>query len=374
MKNLTLALFLLSCMVTACQPTESIQKETRITTERSPLFEKYDAEKIAVADFFEEYLNIMYDSSISHRNSFWNSTILTSIQDRFLMESLVKEFHLAYPPKIYGIQKTPEHEFLLTVAFSKKGFPFKVMTVKIAKDGLGRFYFIDMLSENLAQFSKYESGGNTYFYSPKVERNKTLEEKTDSFNLSLSNFFDIAPYPVKIIVLKDLRDHCDVLGYVYSPFLTYDGQTGGIALPEEQIIFSANNSPYYPHELVHLYSGNNKFNAHYWFDEGVATYLGGSVEYPLEYHLKKIASQLDSLDFSELPKNTQLDDDTNFKYALGGMFCKLAMEEFGGKDTLMLLLNSGKEEEDFFVALEKAFDIERDELADFVKMRLKKYQ
>lgn len=71
-------------------------------------------------------------------------------------------------------------------------------------------------------------------------------------------------------------------------------------MPKEQVLISANNSPYYPQELVHLYTAD--LNPHNWFDEGCATYLDGSVEFPLEHHLRKVAAQMDSLDFSELRK------------------------------------------------------------------------
>ena len=143
-------------------------------------------------------------------------------------------------------------------------------------------------------------------------------------------------------------------------------------MPEEQILISANNSPYYPHELVHLYTAD--LNPHNWFDEGCATYLGGSVEFPLEHHLRKVAAQMDSLDFSELPKDQKLDDDTSLKYSLGGLFCKLAIYEYGGKESLFTLLNSGKTEEDFHAAIKNVFEIEKEEYDTFVREKLEKYK
>ncbi len=73
---------------------------------------------------------------------------------------------------------------------------------------------------------------------------------------------------------------------------------------------------------MHLYTAD--FNPHSWFNEGRATYLDGSVEDPLEYRLRKIASQMGTLNFLTPPQNKKLDDDTNFKYALGGLFCKIS--------------------------------------------------
>ena len=101
--------------------------------------------------------------------------------------------------------------------------------------------------------------------------------------------------------------------------------------------------------------------------------MGGSVEFPLEYHLAKIAGQMDELDFTQLPENKKLDDDTNFKYAIGGLFCKLAFENYG-KESLMTLMNSGKSDEEFFAALRTVFNVERDDLDAFVRKELQAFR
>ena len=189
------------------------------------------------------------------------------------------------------------------------------------------------------------------------------------FNLKMNQFFNLSPKTISVVALKNLIDYTDVLGYDYITFLTYDCQTGGIAMLEEQILISPNNYPYYPHELVHLYTAD--FNPHNWFDKGCAAYLGGSVEFPLEHHLRKVAAQMDSLDFSEVPKDQKLDDGTSLKYSHGGLFCKLPVDEYGGKESLFTLLNSGKTEEDFHAAIKNVFGIEKNEYDTFVREKLK---
>lgn len=83
---------------------------------------------------------------------------------------------------------------------------------------------------------------------------------------------------------------------------------------------------------------------------------------------------MDSLSFSSLPENKKLDDDTSFKYALGGLFCKLAMKEYGGKKSLLTLLISGKTEEDFHAALKNIFGIDKEDYDFFVRENLEKYK
>lgn len=358
---------------TSCQTQEvSIPKPQKISVERSSLFKNYPADKIQIVDFVEEYFNLMYDSTLEARNSNWDSNILTYQQDFFLKANFEKEFFHHYPPKILGVRKIKPKHYEVKLAIEQDGFTFKIMNLVLALDGLNRPYFIDQLGENLESFIESKREDLQFLYSQKTTRNESLEQKMVDFNAKTADLFQIPPKKATVIVLKDLKDYCDVLGYDYMTFLTYDGQTGGIAMPEEGILFSANDSPYYPHELVHLYTAD--LNAHYWFDEGCATYLGGSVEYPLEHHLDKLAKQMDNLDFSMLPQDKKLDDDTSLKYTLGGLFCKLAVEEYGGQKALMKLLNSGKSEEDFHRVLKEVFKIEQEEQDSFIREKLALYR
>ncbi|MBL4710412.1 MAG: hypothetical protein JKY48_18435 [Flavobacteriales bacterium] len=378
MKNLLPFLILFSTLGTSCQPLKEDQKEVsveespRIIIKHSGLFKNYTDEKLRIADFLENYFNLMYDSTLEVRNSNWDSKILSYRQDFFLKGSFEKEFFHHNPPKILGIRKLKSNSYEVKLEIEQDGFTFKIMNLLVAFDGLDRPYFIDQLGENLVEFEQGETGNLHFLYSKKTTKNDSLEQKMADFNQKTANLFLIPPKHPSIIVLKDLKDYSEVLGYDYMTFLTYDGQTGGIAMPNENILFSANNSPYYPHELVHLYTADH--DAHQWFDEGLATYLGGSVEYSLEYHLEKVANAMDSLNFTILPNQEKLDDDTNTKYTLGGLFCKLAMEEYGGREALMKLLNSGKSEKNFHQALKAVFGIEQEEQADFIQKKLLPYR
>lgn len=340
-----------------------------ITLKKSKLFKDYSDEKNRVADFVEEYLNIMHDSTLETRNFYWQSKILTVQQDKFLHGGLEKGFLLAYPPKILGIRDLGNRKYLAKISFEQDDFLFKIMTLKVGFDGLNRPYFIDLFSENLEDYDKIDAGKITFYYSQKTTKSESLEQKMVNFNQKTADLFQITPKRVTLIACKDLSDYCNLLGYDYMPYLNYDTQTGGIALPEENILLCANNSPYYPHELVHLYVAD--LNAHSWFDEGAATYLGGSVDYSLKHHLKKLANLADSLDFSKIPTDKKLDDDTNFKYTIGGLFCKLAYEKYG-KVGFLKLLTYGRTEEDFHKALKETFGLEKEEYNNFIKTELKK--
>ena len=370
---LTISLYIFTgCQNEAASQIEKTDQISKIiVVKKSNLFKDYSNEKNKIADFIADYLNIMHDSTLDARNFYWSSTILTVYQDKFLHGGFEKNFLIHNPPKILGIRDLGERNYLAKIAFEQDSFIFKIMNLKIGFDGLDRPYFIDLLSENLAEYESSTKGKVTFLYSPKTTKNDSLEQEMASFNLKTAILFQIPPKSVKLIACKDLEDYCNLLGYDYMPYLNYDTQTGGIAMPQENILICANNSPYYPHELVHLYTSD--LNSHTWFDEGISTYLGGSVEYSLDYHLKKLANLKESLNFSEIPENKTIDDDTNVKYSIGGLFCKLAFEN-KGREGLMKLLNSGKTEEDFHKALYDVFGLEKKNYNHFIKNELKAFE
>ena len=137
-----------------------------------------------------------------------------------------------------------DNRYEVKLEVQQSGITFKIMNLIVAFDGLNRPYFIDQFGENLTEFDAVRKETLTFLYSKKVAKNDSLEQKMVHFNQKLATLFNISPKSTSVIVLKNLKDYCDVIGYDYMTFLTHDVQTGGIALPEEQILFSANNSPY----------------------------------------------------------------------------------------------------------------------------------
>tara|TARA_B110000503_G_scaffold143786_1_gene248610 strand:+ start:8201 stop:8734 length:534 start_codon:yes stop_codon:yes gene_type:complete len=171
-----------------------------------------------------------------------------------------KQFFTQYQPKILGIRELENNVFEAKLEIEQEGFTYKIMNLLISFDGLNRPYFIDCLGENLEDFTISNTDNLTFLYSKKVQRNDSLEQKMVIFNEIMANLFELPQKKISVIVLKNLKDYSELLGYNCMTFLTSDGQTGGIAMPEEGILLSANNSPYYPHELVHLYTAD--FDAH----------------------------------------------------------------------------------------------------------------
>ena len=113
-------------------------------------------------------------------------------------------------------------------------------------------------------------------------------------------------------------------------------------------------------------------NAHSWFVEGFATYYGQSRGQPLEWHLKKLKDYLNEhpeIDLNSPLNLVNMDHITGYKYALGGLFVKIAFEQ-GGVNKVRLLLDSGNSNEDFFLALETVLGIKRNSLNSYIRKYL----
>tara|TARA_B100001063_G_C16779066_1_gene569152 strand:- start:13136 stop:14254 length:1119 start_codon:yes stop_codon:yes gene_type:complete len=334
--------------------------------------EKLTAEKQSVVDFIEGYINSVFDStSLQERNNQWESSLLYYMQDRFLFQGQSKESFLNNPPKVLGVRKDSLGSYFVNILFSRGEVPIKIMEMKLQKDPHNRFYFIDRFSENIKRYNLFERDGYQFYYSPTCVRDTIAETKAIEYNQRLSDYFERPLKRFRVVVCSNIDEYNVLHSLKYTDGQNLDYQGGGLAVPDEDLYFSMDSSPYYPHEMVHLYTSH--FEDFYWFDEGLATYLGGSVGYDLDYHLQKIADSLDQFDFSDIPQNDRVDEMTTYKYAIGGLFIKLANEEYGGKETIFKLMNYGKKKEDFFAALKEVFGVEKEELDVFIKAKIKEH-
>jgi hypothetical protein len=133
---------------------------------------------------------------------------------------------------------------------------------------------------------------------------------------------------------------------------------------------------YHPHELVHLYT-NALYGStiHRFFDEWMATFLGGSLGHSLDYQLSTLKKYLktNQVDFFNiLDAHLIIDEDVNIKYAVSGLICKVMFEKEGVVG-LEKLFREGNTKQDFYNALEKHLNLKRTDLELFVNKQIQKY-
>lgn len=197
------------------------------------------------------------------------------------------------------------------------------------------------------------------------------------FNRELSELFKVEPFDYRYYITANEIELQKLRGIDYLVNMYSMNNSTGAAEAANNLIFAGNGSEYYPHELVHLFVrkwiGANSY--HLWFDEGLATLLGGSGGMGLDYHLGALAeySKNNSIDFSDvLNCRVQISDTTGFMYAVGGLLCKLAFEK-GGIELVKVLFLAGKTDENFYEAIESVLGVKQEDLNQYILLELEPY-
>jgi hypothetical protein len=231
-----------------------------------------------------------------------------------------------------------------------------------------------------AQKWKNKMVGNiSYYYPPEHIFDIRQASKLDSFNTNVSKLFRHFPIKFKYFVCESNAHLSEIFGYEFMPDQYGLSQTAGLCDVGNLTVFSGNGTEYYPHEVVHLYTSQywseDKF--HSWFDEGIATFFGGSRGYAIDWHLQKLKTFLEQhpeetlsnlFELTTIPNGEQM---TGYNYAIGGLICKRVYEK-EGMNGLFDLLKSGATDDDFYKAIEKHFGVKKADFGTFIRDELKK--
>jgi len=155
---------------------------------------------------------------------------------------------------------------------------------------------------------------------------------------------------------------------------------GGIASWRNMIIYSGNNSSYFPHELVHLYTYHIvPKDPHIWVGEGIATFFSGTSTYSFHEHMLKLKQFLaeypeyDLSDISKLKKTIPNGEyKSDFRYVIGALLMKNIYEKEGVKG-LIESLKYGTSDEDFYLLINNKLEITKDSFDEYIKKEMKEY-
>ncbi len=241
--------------------------------------------------------------------------------------------------------------------------------------------FMSMPQYKALHWLKEQVGSVTFYYPKGYRFNKTNAMKLDSFNVAIAKKFNSEPLSFKYFICESNEHLYQTLGYQFTPSQHVPNQNGAITNSINASIFAGNNSEYYPHEIVHLYTnlfwGKDGFYYHSWFDEGIAVLFGGSRDKNLDWHLGKLKSYLeqnpnekliDVLSLGTIPNGEAM---TEYVYSIGGLLSKLIYEK-EGMGGIFDLLSSGKEDADFYRTIERKFGVKKENLGSFIRSELKK--
>lgn len=342
-----------------------------------------DSLKISLNGF---YKNIM-DSAT--RRKYWIASDFTAPYSE-PYAYLKSEMQILGPGKLQPnvISITPDSissDYVAHIAYIKLGALPSVEQmnyVLLSKDASGNYKLkkpTDYLTRN---WKHYTVGSIEYIVTPNKQFNRQEAVRMDSFSRAIATYFHTDVIPVKFY-------SCGYYPYIWYPwgqdnfFMTgnYNRLTGGQAVPLDKSIYCGNNSEYYPHELVHVYTtfiAMKLTGLTYISPEGVSTFLGGSQGYDLEYHLKSVAKYSREHKLTKLEEVFNIPDgvigdynETEVRYAINGLVIKL-VDDKQGYQGILKILTSGDESQAVIMICDM-YKIKPETIYDFLMKELMKY-
>lgn len=191
----------------------------------------------------------------------------------------------------------------------------------------------------------------TYKISPSrsISVNDVVRQKKDV--AALCKFLNTTPIRLTYYSCITPKEAFELKGFDYHPMMYID-TVGGFA-EGRNIIISGSNSEYYTHELTHIYVRSLFPSIIPFFNEGFATFTGGSGKYGYEGQKHRMKEYLDKNPGFKFEEHTDpyerlfFMQETSIPYVIGALVCERTLRLYG-KAKLFDLLKSNK---DVFEAL-----------------------
>ena len=286
--------------------------------------------------------------------------------------------------KIIGIFEVDNGYWSLISSFShvdEQGeIHLDVITTVYAKKFDDKYLLVSSAEYLKTVFDHRRIGNINYYIHPFHKFKEEEAQQMNEFNLRMAKEFGVAPLEFDYFVASNARDIARTWGYEYMNRMYNPSGKGGIASWQNMIIYSGNNSSYFPHELVHLYTFHvNPEYPHLWVGEGIATFYAGTSTYSFNGHMLKLKKFLETnpdynlSDISNLKKTIPNGEhSSDFRYVIGALLMRNIYIKEGVKG-LVEALKYGASDDDFFKLLENKLDVTRDNFDAYIKSEMKQY-
>lgn len=163
----------------------------------------------------------------------------------------------------------------------KKSSLVKAIYNVLAREIQGKMVLSRYVDYATGNWKKVSSGKVSYYISPQREFSQNEAQRQQKDIAELSAFFDLEAFPIDYYSCVSSKELFEIKGFDYHPMMYADTQ-GGFAL-DGDIVLSGNNSEFYTHEIVHLYAKKRFPKLHSFWNEGIATYFGGSGKFDYDW-------------------------------------------------------------------------------------------
>ena len=229
------------------------------------------------------------------------------------------------------------------------------------------YFFSTALEYNTQHWNRKQVGTISYVFPNRLDMDSA--KKMDLFNKEMARKFSTPVLNILYYKCYNPEQLFKIMGFDFIPNMYYSA-TGGIAESWKNALFAGNNSEWYPHEVLHFYTGKLYPGRNRIIDEGYATYLGGSGQQSLNELAKLVKNYID-----DVPAHSFLDDFINFKriegdipltYVVSALICK-DIEEKLGFVKIKELFGAGQSPEEYFTHLEKVRGIAKAQFLNYAK-------
>ena len=251
------------------------------------------------------------------------------------------------------------------------------------KNRRGKLELWNALSIHTKEWDEKEIGSVTYNYCKNWRFDYGKAKDMQRFIDSLTTVFAFQPLEIEYFMAEDWETMQKARGFEYFLGMGNYPHPAGYADVSNKMVYTGGMGEYYPHEVARLYLEHNFPNSNCMFIFGMATVLGGCRGETFQWHLDKVAKYIENHPneqiFNTQAKGDQdvvlniryIDDMTNPGYVIGGVFCKMALEQ-GGIEKLKKLLSYGTGCEDFYTGVKAEFGIPREELNNYMRNEIEK--
>jgi hypothetical protein len=233
-----------------------------------------------------------------------------------------------------------------------------------------RWFLSNSLTHTTRDWKTETLGNLTYELPPGRPLDHQKAAAAQAFLASMFHDFDITPFSVTYYLAATCEEAQRLKGFDYVVGM---GSNAVCGFYDEvnHLVYAGGLGEDYLHELVHVI--NPYFlKAHPLLLTGYSGLRGGHLGHALAYHKKRVQAYLatHAVDLTKPLQFTNLDDETNPQYVMGGIFCEYALRQ-GGLPKLKRLFSYGTSDEAFFTALQQELGLSRKQLPRFIAQQLR---
>jgi len=282
-----------------------------------------------------------------------------------------KEFMNTFPPMIIGAEEVGKGKVLIKTLFQgvdSTGSNLPIAMYRVLARLEDEQWQLETVLETMTEdWSTKSIGGMTFYMSPNHKYSSSLARKAMRFCDSLTALFDLGDIEdARYYVTSSKDELASILGFDF-----FVSTPQGLTYPEKDWVFTALDTEFHSHELVHLIFRSFS-NTHPFISEGLSTWLGGS----LGQNLHDLKKQL-AVEYVRRPNDLSIEKvlekgqrESLAYYTFGALICRQVFLLRGGSGLKKFLNDCAVETSKLHEVISNHLSIQLTEIDPFFRTAL----